>query len=266
MDMNLEELKKALDKSSHSIQSSKKLIEQREELHKLILNLKEDIESDLLKMHTQKEKGAQNLQRWQEDIQVKSENLESLKQKIKEVDKLLDELGEEQEESLERIKKQIIDLIKKKYPEAASEYELLEKKLNEFRTKTEKLSADRAALAPFYGALVEGSAAGEKRSFWSFLFGRHPKVVLSSAIRKAELEAENIRKIATDPRIVSYLDSFIEEVKKSWNHSLYNGKFEEYFMRFKQIMEDLDQEILYSNQEIIKLETQLDKLIEKYCC
>jgi hypothetical protein len=107
-----------------------------------------------------------------------------------------------------------------------------------------------ALLQPFATHLYTGKQAlGKKRrTFFEFLFGRHPKVILSMSLYSALHELDKLRtfletkktKLATD--FAAFFNHFALEVNKTWNPRLYDTRFHELFNAFEALSNRLQEE------------------------
>lgn len=81
------------------------------------------------------------------------------------------------------------------------------------------------SLQLFQSYLKEGAEIPQKRrGFLTFLFSRHPKVLLGEKIAYAAREARTLLKSEQPPALKDLLSRFLSESEKSWNNSLYEGK------------------------------------------
>lgn len=261
--MKLDEMKQALDRSKVHIDLCKGLVEERERLQEQLDLLKEEIGEQIMLLHQNKlqKRGEKELEI---AIEEKSQLIARLKEKIGDVDHQLDLLEDEQDISFETRRNQIIAKIREQYPQTNTEFALFEEKLVFYQKELARLNLVKNKISTFYEILQEGVKSQKRRGFWNTLFGRHPKIHLSNSIHQATKEAEKLKTKLSGP-FLKFVDAFLEEAKKSWNHSLYEKKYFEYFEKFNTMKLNLEIEIKTRENEKKSLEDSLEALIDKYC-
>ncbi|MCC5832985.1 MAG: hypothetical protein JJU12_08100 [Chlamydiales bacterium] len=248
--MRLQDLKKDYNACRSSKKNCAQLLQEREAIYDEIIRLKETVDMEVLK-HKRPDR--------------KFEKLANLKQKLQVIDHEIDEIGEDQDEKLGQLKKELVEAILKAFPEAEGSYQLLCQKLDAFRTEEKRSNTLLQRLQPFYVALLEGAAVKRSRGLLGILFGRNPKVLLARAIRKASIEAERVYKQIEDPRFRDFLSCFLKEANRPWNGSLYKERFYELHREFTQLVDEAELQNRQAKQEAIKTEEAIELWIEEYC-
>jgi signal transduction histidine kinase len=248
--IRLQALKKDYDTCRMSKKNYAQLLQQREDIHDEIVRLKEEAEIALLK-HKQ--------------MSQQMDELAGLRQKLREIDHEIDEIGEHQEEKLAALKKELVETIQMAFPETAAPYHQLCQKLDAYRSEEVCCKNLLECLQPFHAALNEGAAAKQSRGFLSILFGRNPKVILARAIRKASIEAERVYKQVEEHRIREFLSAFLEEANRPWNGSLYKERFFELHQEFDRLMKEVKESNTRAKQGTVNTEKEIEFWIEQHC-
>ncbi len=230
--MQLQELKKTFDAKRLSKENYVLLLQQREEIYDQI---------------------------------VEHQELDSLKEELKELDHQIDELGENQEEEIEKLKEEIVMTIQQIFPESTHDYQELCTKFDTHQNEEKSCLALSKNLSSFAAALNEGAASKNARGFFGFIFGRNHKVILARAIRKAIIEAERIYEQIDDETIQHFLTTFLKEANSPWNSALYRERFFELHHEFSGLMEKLEERKILSRRNSIKVEKKIEIWIEHYC-
>lgn len=237
MDMQLKQLKKKLDASAQAHLQSQILLKKREELHDHIL---------LLKMSRSSEKSL----------------LQTLKAELKELDQHLDTLEETLEIDQKQLKGELIQEIQKTHPATKTEYLNLETQLNTKKQQCQRLVSLKQKVNPFYEALSVGAHLPKNRGIFSLLFGKSSKVLLAQAIHQATIEGEKIQHQLDNEEMTLFLNQFLIEAKKNWNRKLYKGHFNLLFQQFAPLIEKLNQNLSFIQQEVATTEQMIDSWIE----
>jgi hypothetical protein len=261
--MQLEELKKNLERCRFDLRRYRILSEKREiELEKIEI-LKEGVEKKLIRKQYIKASQPKLATLLKQQIAEESEQMISLKKGVKEIDEELDLIGEEKERTFEQLQQELITTLQKEFPEAAKEYQLGESDLNEARARKECLVQERRAIIPLFDLLKEGAHIPLKGGFWGYLFGKNPKAHLARIIYKASVLAEKISTTAHVERFKPFLSLFLQEANKSWNKALYQGKFTHLWEACAQLMSELDLEVSDTEKTITRLEQSQETWIER---
>lgn len=261
-----QELKKEFERCKLDLNLYHSLHEKRELKQKKIQHLKESVESKLIQMHRLSAKNPAESESLKKEIDTEMEQIAALKTSALNIDHEIDLLGDEREETCAQLKQQLIATLQKEIPEAAEEYRDLERELNSGMQKRDFLVEQRSLALPFFAELKEGAGIDLKKwGFFEILLGRNSKAHLARIIQKASTIAENIIHEIQDERLLSFLNHFLKETSNSWNKELYQGKFQELYVRFSQIMVDLNQEIDHLQQRLLTCDEKIENWIEKYC-
>lgn len=263
--MQLSELKKAFDMHRLNLATCKVLIEKREIKLQKIQELKENLENNLIHLHSPSKGKQKQEESIRAEITQISEQIALLKEELKQIDHKIDLMGEENEETLIALKAALIDSIQTQYPNSASEYLQLKEELNKATTKKEILLKRKNDLTPFFEILSEGAQIQLKQSLLNRFMGTNPKALLAKKIKKAAEQAEILRKKQQDPTLNAFLDKFLYESEKNWNRELYKDKYSKLFMEFSTLISSLEQEITGISRQILKIEDAIEIWIEKHC-
>lgn len=262
--MQLLELKKEFERGKHELSRYHQLLEKREHEFQKIHTLKEHIEVKMSKMHQLMKTDPQRAEEIKNKIIEETESIATLKTLIKHIDEELDQLGEEKEILFERLKQNLIAQIKNEIPNAAEEYDKLEAQLASAQKKKDLLTHEQTLIEPLFRLFQEGAQIKPKAGFFDFLFDKTPRALLARKVHHASTLAEKIYPIVKEKHARQFIEKFLLETKKEWNHELYRGKFAQLFEEFSQIMENWQMESLRLQNTIKAQESAIDAWIEKY--
>jgi hypothetical protein len=263
--MQLLELKKEFEECKRDLLHYHHVLEKREQEHQKIRTLKESVEKKLLQMHRISKTSNQAAEQLSEQITKESEEIDSLKKVIKDLDEQLDQLGEEKESLYEKLKQNLIDKIQENFPEASAEYQTLANHLQREHLHEKGLARQKILVEPLYATLKAASGVQVKRGFIDFLLGKNPTAHLARLIDTGATLAEKIYPDVTEEGIKNFLAKFLQQAKKPWHYALYQGKCTELFADFSLLISELDQKIARSKETILTDEQAIEKWIEKYC-
>ena len=200
-------------------------------------------------MHEQIHKIKLSLENYRSLLREREElELQGASHRLSEIDRILDTYPEDFEEQFFEMRKEYVERV---YPEWSLLYAKHVEKREEWKKVVFKLT-------PFYTIMKLGQETivyAKKRTLFGLIFGRNPKAILAHHLFDAEKEARKI--LAEVPaKIAAYLEHFIEEANRPWNHSLYDGKFLELLSPIIGFMEELEGTIATLEAQIKKLEEE----------
>lgn len=262
--MQLQELKKALDQCRLNLSRYDSLMKTREAKMQTLVNLKQNVESQLLKKHILKDKKSLENQKLEQSILDESAEITKLKLSVKEIDHELDLIGEEREETFQKLKQELITQIDKEMPEIAPNYHQLEAEHKTLKKTVQKSKKNFELFASFFNLVEAGSKIELKNSFLSYLLGSHPKARLAHLIHKAAKHAQALQPQINDQRISHLLTLFIQEAEKSWNPKLYRGKFQELYQDSVKLKKELQHELVSQERSLLKKEEEIELWLERH--
>ena len=264
--MQLQELKIELEQCEVDLHLCQNLLEKREgELHK-IQALKTHVEAQLIEMHRLMATDPKRAEELKQHIAEERKKIFQLTEELRNIDAELDRLGEERESSFGQLKQDLIAKIQERFPETAAEYQTITRHLEKARSSSQGLVQQKKILMPLLDLLKQGDQINIKGGVFDFIFGKHPKALLARTIHKASTLGEKIYpEPSLDERFRCFLEKFLKETHKTWNHPLYRGLFSEFFREFSTLMGELEQEIRETQHSIAIQEQALENWIEKHC-
>lgn len=212
------------------------------------------MQSELETLLEQREKLAERL------FIAKEEDPLILQKLLREKDYEIDAWEEQEEERAYRVLAYL-----EKNPVATGEgHNPLLQELEENQVSLKKIEADLLSLNPFFKQVQKGAEISlKRRSFFTFLFGTHPQVLLARVIFAAAAEGEAILPHLQDKTLILFIKEFIEEANQRWNKDLYAGKFQNFYSRLKGIQSLLQTQGKAYEAKICALHSALDKGLKK---
>jgi hypothetical protein len=260
--MQLQDLKRAFEKSKHDVNLYKTLSEKRELKIERAFELKESVSRKLIEMHRIEKRDPQRADALKKEILEEGETIDELKKSLLEIDHQLDEL--ESALDYEEIRKNLITTIQKEYPEDAQAFEQHETQLKAAQKTREEALKHQQLLAPLSTLFQEGQAIKLKGGFFNFLFEKNPKARLARIIHAALEQAEKIAPQIGIFDIKNFLKNFITAAKHTPNRSLYEGGFSDFSHQLAQLMEHLNHTLVQSETSIKSHEEAIEQWINKH--
>lgn len=251
---------------------TKSLIEKRDKLDDQLTIIISQLEQDIFEHHRQ-ETSSLDLTH---QLTSKKAFVNELKKRKQEIDEKLDEYEGFSADVSEKLRGAVISAILECHPSEEETHKKMTESLKNNAVNQEKIRTLLASLtnvAHHLNSIIQERASVKRRSLFSFLFGRNPRVTISASFQAAEKAAQtslaiiehqggtNGNTLYSD--ISTTLKAFLATAKKRWGFKSIDSVIHPLYAHFNDLVDSLRNILQRYQEEYAALEQEIEDWIER---